>query len=123
MSNLITNLSYDASENLVMVKLFSTANVEDVVSIYKKITEYVKLNATNKLLVDVIELEHKYPAIEVINLVVQITSILQVFKVASIIGFKGFNHDLVLQKAKRLNVYAENFDCSKKAKHWLNTAA
>jgi len=122
MSKLITNLSYDDSENLVMVKLFGAANVEDVVNIYKRITEFAKFNSTDKLLVDVIELEHQYPAIEVINLVVQIESILKGFKVARIIGFKGFHHDLVLQKAKRFNVHAENFDCSKKAKHWLNTA-
>jgi len=123
MSKIITNLSYDACENLVMVKLFGAANVDDVVKIYKNITEFAKLNHTNKLLVDVIDLEHTYPAIDVINLIVQIETLLKGFKLARIIGFKGFHHDLVLQKAKRFNVFAENFDCSKKAKLWLNTAA
>jgi len=123
MSKLITNLSYDEAENLVMVKLFGKANVVDVVNIYKKITQFAAQNSSHKLLVDVVELEHQYPAIEVINLVVQIEALLKGFKVARIIGFRGFHHDLVLQKAKRFNVYAENFDCSKKAKHWLNTAA
>jgi len=123
MSKLITNLSYDGSENLVMVKLFGAANVGDIVNIYKKITTFAKINSSHKLLVDVVELEHQYPAIEVINLVVQIEEILKGFKVARIIGFKGFHHDLVLQKAKRFNVHAENFNCCKTAKDWLNTAA
>ena len=67
MSNLITNLSYDEAQHLVMVKLYGQANVVDIVNIYQKITQFARVCSTRKLLVDVVELEHQYPAIEVIN--------------------------------------------------------
>ncbi|SFB97264.1 hypothetical protein [Pseudoalteromonas denitrificans] len=121
MSGLITSLSYDETENLVMVNLFGKASVTDIIDTYKKITCFAKVNSSNKLLVDVSELKRYYPRVEVINLFIQIKALLVGFKMARITGIESYRYDIVLQKAKRFNLDVENFDCTKKAKHWLNT--
>jgi hypothetical protein len=38
---------------------------------------------------------------------------------AIVVSFDGFMHDLFVQKAKRYNLQAENFECFSKAKNWL----
>lgn len=49
-----------------------------------------------------------------------IATSLETCVVARIVSFDGFMHDLFVQKAKRFEINAENFECFHKAKLWLH---
>lgn len=123
MSDIITSISYDESLNLVLVKLTGTATSTDVIRNYDVITGYAQARQCQKLLIDVTELRHRYAAVEVIDVILAIKDKLAGFHVARVVGFDGYLHDLLLQNAKRFSLNAENFECFKKAKNWLEKAA
>ncbi|OUL58246.1 hypothetical protein [Pseudoalteromonas ulvae] len=123
MSDIITSISYDESLHLVLVKLTGTASSTDVIRNYDVITRYAHARQCQKLLIDVTELRHRYAAVEVIDVILAIKDKLAGFHVARVVGFDGYLHDLLLQNAKRFSLNAENFECFKKAKNWLEKAA
>ena len=123
MSDIITSISYDESLHLVLVKLTGTASSTDVIRNYDVITRYAHARQCQKLLIDVTELRHRYAAVEVIDVILAIKDKLAGYAVARVVGFDGYLHDLLIQNAKRFSLYAENFECFKKAKNWLEKAA
>ena len=123
MSDIITSISYDESLHLVLVKLTGTATSTDVIRNYDVITRYAHARQCQKLLIDVTELRHRYAAVEVIDVILAIKDKLAGYAVARVVGFDGYLHDLLIQNAKRFSLNAENFECFKKAKNWLEKAA
>ncbi|MBE0366021.1 hypothetical protein PULV_b0747 [Pseudoalteromonas ulvae UL12] len=123
MSDIITSISYDESLHLVLVKLTGTASSTDVIRNYDVITRYAHARQCQKLLIDVTELRHRYAAVEVIDVILAIKDKLAGYAVARVVGFDGYLHDLLIQNAKRFSLNAENFECFKKAKNWLEKAA
>ena len=123
MSDIITSMSYDSSLNLVLVKLTGSASSTDVINNYHTIINFANERNSRKLLVDVTELRHRYAAVEVIDVMLAIKKDLTGFKLARVVGFDGYLHDLLIQNAKRFALDAENFECFKQAKIWLEKAA
>lgn len=119
MSTLSTSITYDETTSLVMMTLRGTASAQDVVDVYQIAYGYAKTHNSSKLLVDVSELEHRFAAIDIVNIMPKIAHHLRDISIARVVGFEGYMHDLFLQKAKRFNVQAENFECFKSAKQWL----
>ncbi|CAM3754668.1 MULTISPECIES: hypothetical protein [Pseudoalteromonas] len=119
MSNVSTCITYDASTSLIMMTLRGTASAQDVINFYQIAQQYVSMYGSNKLLVDVSELTHKFPASDLITIMPAISNWLARCFVARVVSFDGFMHDLFLQKAKRFDIKAENFDCFNSAKNWL----
>ncbi|ATC97021.1 hypothetical protein [Pseudoalteromonas tunicata] len=123
MSEIITSISYDSSLDLVLVKLTGSATSTDVINNYHLIINYANERHCRKLLVDVTELRHRYAAVEVIDVILAIKHVLKDFKLARVVGFDGYLHDLLIQNAKRFALNAENFECFEQAKIWLEKAA
>ncbi|KPH58008.1 hypothetical protein AMS58_15455 [Pseudoalteromonas porphyrae] len=119
MSNVSTCITYDASTSLIMMTLRGTANAQDVITFYQIAEQYIGIYKCNKLLVDVSELKHDFPASDLLSIMPAISSWLKHCFIARIVSFDGFMHDLFLQKAKRFEITAENFECFRSAKHWL----
>ncbi|MFC0119514.1 hypothetical protein [Pseudoalteromonas xiamenensis] len=121
MNQFSTSITYDETTKLVMMTLRGKISAQDVISVYKIANEYAKSHDCTKVLIDVIELEHQFAAIDIVNIMPSVAHYLNGLVVARVVGFKGFMHDLFLQKAKRFDVVAENFDCFKQAKQWLGS--
>lgn len=119
MSTLSTSITYDETTSLVMMTLRGTASAQDVVDVYQIANGYAKTHNSSKILVDVSNLEHRFAAIDIVNIMPKIAHCLRDLSIARVVGFEGYMHDLFLQKAKRFNVNAENFECFKSAKQWL----
>jgi hypothetical protein len=119
MSTLSTSIAYDETTSLVMMTLRGSASAQDVVEVYQIANGYAKTHNSSKVLVDVSDLEHKFAAIDIVNIMPKIAHNLKDLSIARVVGFEGYMHDLFLQKAKRFNVDAENFECFKSAKQWL----
>ncbi|MBB1365765.1 hypothetical protein H5154_05095 [Pseudoalteromonas sp. SR44-5] len=119
MSNVFTCITYDASTSLIMMTLRGTASAQDVMNFYQIAQQYVSIYGSNKLLVDVSELTHKFPASELLTIMPAVSQWLASCFIARVVSFDGFMHDLFLQKAQRFDIKAENFDCFNSAKNWL----
>lgn len=119
MSNVSSCITYDASTSLIMMTLRGRASAQDVISFYQLAQQYSTVYSSNKLLVDVSELVHDFPASDLLKIMPVISTWLKTCVIARIVSFDGFMHDLFLQKAKRFEINAENFECFKKAKLWL----
>ncbi|KAF7764507.1 hypothetical protein PCIT_b0527 [Pseudoalteromonas citrea] len=119
MSTLSTSITYDETTSLVMMTLRGTASAQDVVDVYQIANGYAKTHNSSKILVDVSDLEHRFAAIDIVNIMPKVAHYLRDISIARVVGFEGYMHDLFLQKAKRFNVDAENFECFKSAKQWL----
>jgi len=119
MSNVSTCITFDASTSLIMMTLKGTASAQDVINFYQIAQQYGEMYSSNKLLVDVSELSHDFPASELLSIMPTISGWLKDYLIARIVSFDGFMHDLFLQKAKRFNIAAENFECFAAAKSWL----
>jgi len=119
MSNISSCITYDASTSLIMMTLRGRATAQDVINFYQLAQQYSTIYSSNKILVDVSELVHDFPASDLITVMPVIASWLKTCTVARIVGFDGFMHDLFVQKAKRFQINAENFECFHKAKLWL----
>ncbi|MCQ8878668.1 hypothetical protein NQT69_11705 [Pseudoalteromonas shioyasakiensis] len=119
MSNVSTCITFDASTSLIMMTLKGTASAQDVINFYQIAQQYGEMYSSNKLLVDVSELSHDFPASELLNIMPTISGWLKDYLIARIVSFDGFMHDLFLQKAKRFGIPAENFECFATAKSWL----
>lgn len=102
-----------------MMTLRGIASAQDVVDVYQIANGYAKTHNSSKILVDVSELEHRFAAIDIVNIMPKIAHYLTDLHIARVVGFEGYMHDLFLLKAKRFNVRAENFECFKSAKQWL----
>ncbi|MFC3034787.1 hypothetical protein ACFOEE_19965 [Pseudoalteromonas fenneropenaei] len=119
MSQFSTSITYDETTALVMMTLRGKITAQDVISVYKIANEYAKTHNCSKVLLDVVELEHKFAAIDIVDIMPKVAHYLNGMTVARVVGFRGYMHDLFLQKAKRFNITAENFDCFNQAKRWL----
>ena len=119
MPNVSTCITYDASTSLVMMTLRGTASAQDVINFYQIAHQYSLLYGSDKILVDVTELTHNFAPAELFNIMPVIAHSLKKACVAIVVSFDGFMHDLFVQKAKRYNLHAENFECFQKAKTWL----
>ncbi|MFK3861063.1 hypothetical protein [Pseudoalteromonas rhizosphaerae] len=119
MSNVSTCITYDASTSLIMMTLRGTASAQDVMNFYQIAQQYVSIYGSNKLLVDVSELTHKFPASDLLTIMPAVSKWLSSCFIARVVSFDGFMHDLFLQKAQRFDIKAENFDCFNSAKNWL----
>lgn len=119
MSNVSTCITFDASASLIMMTLRGKASAQDVINFYQIAQQYVAMYGSNKLLVDVSDLQHDFPASDLLNIMPTISTWLKDCVIARIVSFDGFMHDLFLQKAKRFDIEAENFDCFRTAKSWL----
>jgi|TARA_R110001606_G_scaffold56537_4_gene137068 hypothetical protein len=102
-----------------MMTLRGTASAQDVMNFYQIAQQYVSIYGSNKLLVDVSELTHKFPASELLTIMPAVSQWLASCFIARVVSFDGFMHDLFLQKAQRFDIKAENFDCFNSAKNWL----
>jgi len=120
MSNVSSCITYDASTSLIIMTLKGRASAQDVVTFYQLAQQYSTVYNSNKMLVDVSELVHDFPAIELLKIMPLIATSLETCVVARIVSFDGFMHDLFVQKAKRFEINAENFECFHKAKLWLH---
>jgi hypothetical protein len=123
MNQFSTSITYDETTHLVMMTLRGKISAQDVIGVYRIAHEYAKSHDCHKVLVDVVELEHQFAAIDIINIMPSVAHYLNGMLVARVVGFSGYMHDLFLQKAKRFDIKAENFDCFKQAKHWLTSSA
>lgn len=119
MSKVSTCITYDASTSLIMMTLRGTASAQDVINFYQIAQQYVTIYGSNKLLIDVSELTHKFPASDLLKIMPAVSNWLAHCFIARVVSFDGFMHDLFLQKAKRFELKAENFDCFNSAKAWL----
>lgn len=119
MSNVSTCITYDASTSLIMMTLRGTASAQDVMNFYQIAQQYVSIYGSNKLLVDVSELTHKFPASDLLTIMPAVSKWLSSCFIARVVSFDGFMHDLFLQKAQCFDIKAENFDCFNSAKNWL----
>ncbi|MCO7190502.1 hypothetical protein CWB99_00305 [Pseudoalteromonas rubra] len=120
MSTLSTSITYDETTTLIMMTLRGKAGVDDVVNAYKAANSYASKHQSSKLLVDVSELEHRFAAIDVVNVMPKVAHHVKNMKIARVVGIEGFMHDLFLQKVQRFGINAENFECFKSAKEWLS---
>ncbi|WKD25842.1 hypothetical protein NDQ71_18685 [Pseudoalteromonas sp. KG3] len=102
-----------------MMTLRGTASAQDVMNFYQIAQQYVSIYGSNKLLVDVSELTHKFPASDLLTIMPAVSNRLANCFIARVVSFDGFMHDLFLQKAKRFDLKAENFECFTSAKNWL----
>lgn len=119
MSKVSTCIAFHASASLVMMTLRGTAQAQDVINFYQTARQYSAIYGSNKLLVDVSQLNHDFPASELLNIMPTISSWLKNCAVARVVSFDGFMHDLFLQKAHRFDITAENFECFSSARSWL----
>ncbi|KZN39067.1 hypothetical protein [Pseudoalteromonas luteoviolacea] len=122
MSLLSTSITYDKSTSLIMMTVRGRAGVEDVLNAYKAVQKYAESHGSNKVLVDVSELEHRFAAIDIVNVMPKVAHYVSNMQIARVVGFEGYMHDLFLQKVKRFGIHAENFECFKSAKEWLSNA-
>ncbi|MCG7534040.1 hypothetical protein [Pseudoalteromonas sp. OOF1S-7] len=120
MSTLSTSITYDETTTLIMMTLRGKAGVDDVVNAYRAANNYASKHQSSKLLVDVSELEHRFAAIDVVNIMPKVAHHVKNMKIARVVGIEGFMHDLFLQKVQRFGINAENFECFKSAKEWLS---
>ena len=120
MSTLSTSITYDESTSLVMMTLRGVVSAEDVIKTYQRANTYAMNYKSSKLLIDVTELEHDFAAIDIVSLMPKVAHALHNIKLARVVSFNGYMHDLFLQKAKRFGITIENFDCFKTAKNWLS---
>ena len=120
MSTLSTSITYDESTSLVMMTLRGVVSAEDVIKTYQRANTYAMNYKSTKLLIDVTELEHDFAAIDIVSLMPKVAHALHNIKLARVVSFNGYMHDLFLQKAKRFGITVENFDCFKTAKNWLS---
>ncbi|WP_394188945.1 hypothetical protein [Pseudoalteromonas atlantica] len=119
MSNISTCITFDASSSLIMMTLRGNASAQDVINFYQIAQQHVAIYGSNKLLVDVSEVTHNFPASDLLNVMPVISNWLKHCVVARVVSFDGYMHDLFLQKAKRFDITAENFECFRSAKTWL----
>jgi len=119
MPNVSTCITYDASTSLVMMTLRGTASAQDVINFYQIAQQYSVLYGSDKILVDVSELTHNFAPADLFTIMPAVANSLKKAVVAIVVSFDGFMHDLFMQKAKRYNLQAENFECFNKAKNWL----
>ncbi|WP_462181662.1 hypothetical protein [Pseudoalteromonas gelatinilytica] len=119
MPNVSTCITYDASTSLVMMTLRGTASAQDVINFYQIAHQYSVLYGSEKILVDVSELTHDFAPADLFTIMPVIANSLKRAVLAIVVSFDGFMHDLFVQKAKRYNLQAENFECFNKAKNWL----
>lgn len=122
MQTLSTSITYDESTSLVMMTLRGVVTADDVIKTYQRANRYAQNYKSSKLLIDVTELEHNFAAIDIVSLMPKVANALQNMKLARVVSFDGYMHDLFLQKAKRFGITVENFDCFKTAKHWLSNS-
>ncbi len=122
MSTLSTSITYDESTSLVMMTLRGVVSAEDVIKTYQRANTYAMNYQSSKLLIDVTELEHDFAAIDIVALMPKVAHALHNIKLARVVSFNGYMHDLFLQKAKRFGITVENFECFKTAKIWLSNA-
>ncbi|WP_440056694.1 hypothetical protein ACSLBF_17585 (plasmid) [Pseudoalteromonas sp. T1lg65] len=120
MNKLSTSITYDHLNDLIMMKVRGVANANDVIAAYEKANLYAKKHNSSRILLDVSELEHRFAAIDIVNLMPQVVHYIRDLSVARVVGIKGYMHDLFLQKVKRFDVNAENFECFKTAREWLS---
>ncbi|CCQ10978.1 hypothetical protein PALB_18520 [Pseudoalteromonas luteoviolacea B = ATCC 29581] len=120
MNQFSTSITYDETTRLVMMTLRGKISAQDVISVYRIAHEYAKSHRCDKVLIDVVELEHQFAAIDIVQIMPSIAHYLKGLSVARVVGFKGFMHDLFMQKAQRFDIDAQNFDCFKQAKQWLS---
>ncbi|WP_404344178.1 hypothetical protein [Pseudoalteromonas mariniglutinosa] len=119
MSNVSTCITYDASTSLILVTLKGTASAQDVINFYKIAQHYSVLYNSNRILVDVSQVTHQFPATDLLNIMPTIASWLKQTAIARVVSFDGFMNDLFVQKAKRFNLNTENFESVQTAKNWL----
>ncbi|KZN46190.1 hypothetical protein L1077_09160 [Pseudoalteromonas luteoviolacea] len=122
MSALSTSITFDQTTSLILMTVRGKAGAEDVVNAYKAAKVYSEQHGSKKVLVDVSELEHKFAAIDIVNVMPKVAHYLTNMQIARVVGFEGYMHDLFLQKVKRFGIHAENFECFKSAKEWLSNA-
>ena len=120
MHKISTSVTFDECNDLIMMKIRGIANANDVVSAYEKANLYAKKHNSSKVLVDVSELEHRFAAIDIVNIMPKVAHNFGNLHIARVVGFEGYMHDLFLQKIKRFNISAENFECFKSAREWLS---
>ncbi|NOU50116.1 hypothetical protein HG263_06125 [Pseudoalteromonas sp. JBTF-M23] len=119
MSTLSTSITYDDTTSLILMTLRGCISADDVVSVYRIANDYAKAHNSSKILIDLSEVEHRFAAIDIVDFMPKVAHYMRDFTIARVVGFEGYMHDLILQKAKRYNVNAENFECFKTAKQWL----
>ncbi len=119
MSNVVVSISYDASTELVMVTLRGIAVAQDVIRSLDAIAGFVEQYSASKVLIDATEFEHGYPAIEIIDVVSHAAKRLSDLIVARVVNCRGYMDDLLLQKARRFQINAQNFESFCSAKQWL----
>ncbi|AXV67171.1 hypothetical protein D0907_17775 (plasmid) [Pseudoalteromonas lipolytica] len=119
MTNVSTCITYDASTSLVMMTLRGMASAQDVINFYQIAHQYSLLYGSDKILVDVSELTHNFEPADLFTIMPVVANTLKRAVIAIVVSFDGFMHDLFVQKAKRYNVHAENFECFQTAKNWL----
>jgi hypothetical protein len=72
-----------------------------------------------KILVDLSPSNTNFAPADLFTIMPVIANSLKRAVLAIVVSFDGFMHDLFVQKAKRYNLQAENFECFSKAKNWL----
>jgi hypothetical protein len=122
MSTLFTSITYDESTSLVMMTLRGTVSAEDVLKTYQRANSYATNYKCSKILIDVTELDYDLAVIDIAALMPEVASELQNIKLARVVNFSGYRHDLFLQKAKHFGITVENFDCFRSAKLWLSNS-
>ncbi|WP_419148090.1 hypothetical protein [Pseudoalteromonas 'SMAR'] len=120
MHKISTSVTFDKCNDLIMMKVRGIASAKDVVESYQRAHCYANKHKSKNILVDVSELEHRFAAIDIINIMPKVAHYIGDMNIARVVGFEGYMHDLFLQKIKRFDVNAENFECFKSAREWLS---
>ncbi|MEI5637521.1 MULTISPECIES: hypothetical protein [unclassified Pseudoalteromonas] len=120
MHKISTSVTFDKCNDLIMMKVRGIASAKDVVESYQRAHSYANKHKSKNILVDVSELEHRFAAIDIINIMPKVAHYIGDMNIARVVGFEGYMHDLFLQKIKRFDINAENFECFKSAREWLS---
>lgn len=123
MKQIITSLSYDENEHLILVKLIGKSlNYKDLSECYNTIAKFAEKQACERVLIDVTELSSAHSAYDIVLLVNTVSDVLKPLMLAKVTGMQGYKNNLFLQKAKQKQLNVANFECFYRAKAWLLSA-
>jgi hypothetical protein len=123
MKQIITSLSYDENEHLVLVKISGKSfNYKDLSESYKAIAQFAQKQSCERVLIDVTELRSAHSAYDIVLLVNTVSYALKPLTLAKVIGLQGYKNNLFLQKARQKELTIANFECFYRAKAWLLSA-
>ena len=120
MALLFTKICLDKSSSFIEMTLKGEISAKEMTEVYQKANAHAQIFNVSKLLINVADLQHDFDAIDIVIQMPKIADSLNDIQLARVVGYRGFMHDLFLQKAQRFGIFVENFDSYESAKDWLS---